>query len=325
MSLLHSYRICDLALTSNIPLPELTPATVTAADCHFQLLTPGSPMPGNFVWFHQWSVEQESGEESTKDIWAHFGRTDDGYLLRFPSCGDFMLSADTMQIRCSPLPDIPEVTVRHILLDQVIPLVLSRREAVVLHASAVLTPHGVIGFAGKSGQGKSTLAASFAHRGYALVSDDCLVLRAEHGCWIALPSYPGVRLWPSTAGALVHENTQSADVSHYSIKQRISDTDLLPFVDKPASIRRLFFLANDESPVCIQRVSPGQAFMSLVGFTYNLDIEDSAFLRRQFEAVGQLTTDVPAYAIHYPRQFASLPAVWETILNHLEGQNRDAE
>lgn len=326
MSFFHSYRICDLALTSNIPLPELTPASVPNADCQFQLLPPGSPVPGDFAWFHQWRAAQDSEEEGAKEAWAHFARTSDGYLLRFPSCGDFLLSADRMQIRCRPLPGIPEVTVRHLLLDQVIPLVLSRREAVVLHASAVLTPHGVIAFAGKSGQGKSTLAASFAQQGYALVSDDCLVLRAENGGWTALPSYPGVRLWPSTAGALVHENARSADVAHYSIKQRISDTDLLPFVNKPASIRRLFFLADDESPISLQRISPGQAFVSLIGFTYNLDIGDSAFLRRQFEAVGQLTADVSAYAIRYPRQFASLPAVWETIFDHLgEDKDRDAE
>lgn len=283
-------------------------------------------MPGNFAWFHHWTVEQDSQEDGAREAWAHFARTGDGYLLRFPSCGDFSLSADTAQICCRPLPKIPEVTIRHLLLDQVIPLVLSRREAVVLHASAVLTPHGVIAFAGKSGQGKSTLAASFAQKGCALVSDDCLVLRAEHGRWTALPSYPGVRLWPSTAEALVREDTHTADVAHYSLKQRISDTDLLPFVNKPAPIKRLFFLADETSDVSIQRLSPGRAFVSFVEFTYNLDIEDSAFLRRQFEAVGQLTTDVPAYAIRYPRQFASLPAVCETILEHLgEDQNRDGE
>ena len=50
------------------------------------------------------------------------------------------------------MPGIPEVTVRHLFLDQVIPLVLSRREPIVLHASAVQTAHSVIAFAGKSGQ-----------------------------------------------------------------------------------------------------------------------------------------------------------------------------
>jgi hypothetical protein len=317
MRIAHSYRICDLALASNIPLPELAPTTVFSVDCQFELLPPGNPFPGDFVWFHHWTLEQDSEEEGTKEAWAHFARTSDGYLLRFPSCGDFFLSADAVQIQCRPLPCIPEVTVRHLLLDQVIPLVLSRRESVVLHASAVLTPHGVIAFAGKSGQGKSTLAASFAQKGCALVSDDCLVLRAEHKNWTALPSYPGVRLWPSTAEQLVRDDTHTADVAHYSIKRRVSDMDLLTFANSPGTIRRLFFLTDETSPISIQKLSPGRAFVSLVGFTYNLDIEDSAFLRRQFEAMGQLTAEVPAYAIHYPRQFASLPAVRETILNHL--------
>ena len=83
-------------------------------------------------------------------------------------------------------------------------------------------------------------------------------------------------------------------------------------------MRRFFYLAGDTSAVSIERLSPGRAFMALVEFSYNLDITDAAFLRRQFETVGQLTEDVPAYAIHYPREFASLPAVRETILNHLE-------
>ena len=326
MRLTHSYRFCDLTLASNIPLPELIPSTIPSVDCHFELLPPGSPLPGNFEWFHHWTLEQDSEEEGAKEAWAHFARTGDGYLLRFPSCGDFLLSADAAQIQCRPLPGIPEVTVRHLLLDQVIPVVLSRRESVVLHASAVLTPHGVVAFAGKSGQGKSTLAASFAKKGCALVSDDCLVLRAEHGNWTAFPSYPGVRLWPATAEELVLQGTRTAEVAHYSIKCRVSESALLPFVKSPAPIKRLFFLTEETSSISIQRLSPGRAFVSLVGFTYNLDIEDPGFLRRQFEAVAQLTADVPAYAIRYPRQFASLPAVWETILDHLgEDQNLDTE
>lgn len=322
----YCYRICDLAIASNIPLPELTPATVFSADYRFELLPPGNLLPGDFAWFHRWTHTQESEEEAEKEAWAHFARTRDGYLVRFPSCGDFLLSADTVQIQCRPLPDTPEVTVRHLLLDQVIPVVLSRRESVVLHASAVLTPHGVIAFAGKSGQGKSTLAASFAQKGFPLVSDDCLVLRADHENWTAFPSYPSVRLWPSTAKELVREDIYTAEMAHYSDKRRFSNTDLLPFVNCPAPLSKLFFLTDETPSVSIERLSPGRAFMSLVGFTYNLDIEDATFLRRQFEAVGRLTAEVPAYAIRYPRQFASLPSVWEAIVNHLEeDQNRDAE
>jgi hypothetical protein len=309
MSLTHAYRICDLVLASSIPLPELAPAKAFGVKCRFEMLSARNPSAGDLDWFHHWTIG-----ENDEEVWLRFARTADGYLLRFPSCGDFFVSADAAKIQCRPLPGTPEVTVRHLLLDQVIPLVLSRRERIVLHASAVLTGYGVIAFAGMTGQGKSTLAASLAREGCALVSDDCLVLRLDNGCWMALPSYPGVRLWPSTAGELLREDTPTADVAHYTVKRRVSDTDVLPFADHPAPLRRLFFLADDASEVSFERLSPGRAFMALVEFAYNLDIKDTAFLRRQFDTVGRLTADVPAYTIHYPREFASLPVVGEAIL-----------
>jgi hypothetical protein len=308
-----------MVLASNTTLPELAPAKAFGAECRFELLPPGSPSANDAGWFHQWTIERSG-------VWLRFARTGDGYLLRFPSCGDFFVSADGSRIQCCPLPGTPELTVRHLLLDQVMPLVLSRRERIVLHASAVVTGRGAIAFAGRSGQGKSTLAASLAQEGYSLIADDCLVLRVEQECWTALPSYPGVRLWPSAAGEVLREDTPTLEVAHYTRKRRICDTDVLPYASDPAPLRRLFFLTDDAGEISFERLPQGRAFMALVEFAYNLDIEDKAFLRRQFDSVGQLTADVPAYAIHYPRDFAALPALRQAILRHLEeDQPRDAE
>ena len=326
MSLIYSYRICDLVLTSNTVLPELAPANALGAKCRFELLPAGNPSADDVDWFHHWTIEEDSEAGAGKEAWLRFGRIAGGYLLRFLSYGDFFVSADTLKIQCRPLPGTPEVTVRHLLLDQVIPLVLSRRERIVLHASAVLTRHGVIAFVGKSGQGKSTLAASFAREGCALVSDDCLVLRAEHGGWTAIPSYPGVRLWPLTVEEVLHEDTPTWDVAHYTIKRRLEDTNVLPYASGPAPFRRLFFLADDAGEVTLEKLHPGRTIMALVEFAYNLDIKDTVFLRRQFDTVVRLTVEVPAYAVHYPREFAALPAVREAILRHLEEyRDLDAE
>ena len=86
-------------------------------------------------------------------------------------------------------------------------------------------------------------------------------------------------------------------------------------------MRKLFFQPTITPPFPSKDFHRG-GHSGLGGFAYNLDIQDAAFLRSQFEAVGQLTADVPAYAIHYPREFALLPAVRETILNHLEEEPR---
>jgi hypothetical protein len=248
------------------------------------------------------------------------------YLLRFLSCADFIVSADKMKIECRPLPGTPEVTVRHLLLDQVIPLLLSRRERIVLHASAVRTRHGVIAFAGKSGQGKSTLAASFAREGCALVSDDCLVLREESRVWTAIPSYPGVRLWPSTVGEVLPQDTHTGDVAHYTGKRRLGPTDVLPYAGGPAPLRGLFFLSDDAGEVAVERPSPGETVMALLKFAYNLDVHDDAFLRKQLDTLVRLTEDVPGYTVCYPRDFSALPVVRKAILRSLqEDRKRDPE
>lgn len=320
MNATYRYGFCDLVLTSNIALPELTPASAGDMECRFELLAAGLPHDDGVEWFHQWSLGKDDATEDGAeqgDPWLQLGRRSDDYVLRFPAYGEFIIAKDANSIRCRPLPDAAEMTVRHLLLDQVMPLVLSRRERLVLHASAVLTRCGAIAFAGKSGKGKSTLAASFALEGFPLLSDDCLILRPRHEGWTAVPSYPGVRLWPSTVQAILPQFLPTIDVAPYTVKRRVADTRLLPQTNKPVLLRRLYLLREEAGETLIERVSPGRSIISLVELAYNLDITDNAFLRQQFETVNRVMREVPVYTIHFPRMYSTLPAVREAILQHL--------
>ena len=321
MNSIHRYGICDLVLTSNIALPELIPATEDSTECRFELLARDLPSADGVEWFHQWTTEEDGITEDgarQDEPWLQLGRCSDAYVLRFPSYAEFIIATDTNSIRCRPLADIEEMTVRHLLLDQVVPLILSRREHLVLHSSAVLTQHGGIAFAGKSGRGKSTLAASFALEGFPLVSDDYLVLRPGREGWMAIPCYPGVRLWPSTVQAIMPQDLPTRDVASYTVKRRVADTKLLPRINEPVLLRRLYVLTEEAGWTSIEKVPPGRSMISLVELAYNLDITDSTFLRQQFETVNQVTREVRVYAIHFPREYSALPAVREAILQHLE-------
>jgi hypothetical protein len=317
MSLSRCYRICDLVLTSNIDLPELASVEGDDWDCQFKLISSDRAPVDEIDWFHQWMFNTDGDDEDSKIPWVNLGRTPAGYLLRFPSYGDFFLSADAKKIECHPLPATSRATLRHLLLDQVIPLALSRRAQIVLHASAVLTQQGVIAFAGKSGDGKSTMAGCFARAGFPVLADDFLVLRRDRAKWMAIPSYPSLRLWPDAIDALLPAAVQTGEVADYSTKRRVGNTERnLLYASSPAPLRRLYVFASDAGKVWVERLPSAQAMIKLVEFSYNLDIKDVVFLRKQFNTVARLTRDVAVYAIHHPREFTALPTLREAILRH---------
>nr|UXE41699.1 hypothetical protein Hi04_10k_c5966_00032 [uncultured bacterium] len=318
MSTRHRYRIANLVLSSNILLPELRQTNGTQAQCSFELVTSADFTNHGVEWFHQWSIPLDDEIGKKKQPWLQLGHRYGGYCLRFPSMAEFIVSRDLSRIQCCPTPNIPEVTVRHLLLDQVIPLVLSRTEQIVLHASGVLTEFGTLAFVGKTGEGKSTLAASFARSGCPMLSDDCLVLRFERQCWTAIASYPGVRLWSSTLDALLLRDTPTHDMAHYTGKRRVNDNEIVPIVSGPAPLTGLFLLSSGDAEPSITRLRPASATIALIAYALNLDITDSAFLRQQFEAISDLADKVPMFELRYPREFATLGLVRQAILKQLK-------
>ena len=172
--------------------------------------------------FHSWRVP---GRRSRP--WLSIGRFADGYRLRFPDMADFEVTTAGDRITCRPVARLAASTLRHLLLDQVLPLALSRSGRLVLHASAVHIPRlGSVAFVGPTGCGKSTLAAALGLRGCQVLTDDCLVVdqsetsKKKPGS-MAVPGYPGLRLWRDSARGLGLERDAAANVAHYTAKRRL--------------------------------------------------------------------------------------------------------
>jgi hypothetical protein len=177
-------------------------------------------------------------------IWLAFGKLETGYLLRFPELADFVVSADARTLRCYLRANCPPETIRHLLLNQVIPIVLSHLGNLVLHASACATPQGVMAFMGTTGMGKSTLAASFGLRGFAVLTDDCLLVEEQEERIITIPSYPGLRLWPDTVEALFKEVPPLQPLAHYTHKKRLLFDH--KFFDGPRLLSAIYVLTEPE-------------------------------------------------------------------------------
>lgn len=222
--------------------------------------------------------------------------------------------------------ETPPETLRHILLNQVLPLVLNLRGQDALHATAVLTPHGVCAFTGPAGVGKSTLAASFLIAGYPVISDDCLVLKEREGWIVAVPGYPGLRLWDDVAQSLSLDPKHLRSVAHYTAKHRL----LLPdqrqaFPTEPLPLARLYLLSrsegsktcNEATAISLQPSPPRHAFMEILSSLFRLDIRNKAMLARQFCFIERLVAQAPIKQLSIPQTVSALPKVREAILADL--------
>ncbi|MFL9839910.1 hypothetical protein ABS767_02940 [Sphingomonas sp. ST-64] len=144
---------------------------------------------------------------------------------------------------------------------------LQQRGLLTLHASSIRTPHGAVAFAGRSGAGKSTLAVEMRRRGYPLIADDVTAICFERPAEpMAIPAYPGFRLWQDTMNHL--------EISQDAATRRLTGIDkfIVPSeainVD-PVRIRAIYLLypARD-APISIQPMARINAFNSLSDFTH---------------------------------------------------------
>lgn len=261
--------------------------------------------------FQQWRLPDGA-------VWADFHRVDAGYLLRFPQLADFIVSADGLRVDSHLAPGCDEATLEHLYCNQIVPLALSRQGELVLHASAVEVDGGCIAFMGTTGQGKSTLATSFATAGHAVLTDDSLRLRWEHGQPQALPSHASVRLWQDSEQALLPwpRHTLAPAVA-YTSKARVLAGGSLTFCTEPRPLLAVFHLdACASEAVHIAPARSADMLIHLVRNSFLLDVEERAGIAAHFDALARIAALPLHNRLVYPRDYAALPEVRAAILRH---------
>lgn len=315
------YRLCGLGICSNVDFPELricNEAPAGSSDLSLQLSTPTAIAVPPVEWLITWNLEE--GTE-----WLSCGKVDGGYWLRFPELADFSVDSGGRQVVCYPRGDVTGDSIRHLFLDQVLPLVLNLRGTEALHATSVLTEFGVCAFGGPTGLGKSTLAADFMRAGCAVLSDDCLALQRRGDGIFAVPAYAGVRLWDDAKQAIFGSVEPSSSVAQYTSKSRVVLKTQGYFPHEPQRLTRVYSLVEaDDAPPgnslapMIEPLTAGAALMELIELTFRLDISDRAMLRRQFRFLEQVASTVPVRRLRMPKNFSQLGAVRAAILADLE-------
>ena len=306
------YRLFDGVVACDFPLPGVPEVHRGEADINVSLGRDAASDAG-YDWLHAW--REKDGEL----VLSCARRCDEGgtpsYLLRFPDLADFVIAGNT--VTCHPRPDCREDSLRHLLLDQVIPRLWAYRGHLVLHASAVQLPDGrVIAFLGESGWGKSTLAAALQARGSRLVSDDSISLRATGDGVQLIPSYTGLRLNDDSIETLGLAGQGWTSVSHYSDKRRFEPT--ADAHSLPLWLHTLFVMDEPDPAAATLSMAPlagaGLATI-LIRRSFLLDTRDKLCAVRQLQEASAAMRAIPRVcSLAYPRDYRQLPAVCAALM-----------
>lgn len=202
------------------------------------------------------------------------------------------------------------------LLGPVFGLLLRLRGVTCLHASAVAIDDWSIVFVGPEGAGKSTTAAAFAKRGFAVLSDDIVALtsarmassgettgaahlsESDPPAWEfrVQPAYPHLCLWPDSVRTLYGEGEALPRISPDWDKRRLSlGTDGTRFETRALPVGAIY-LFSDRGPDPAPYIEAAQGQISLVSLlanTYANNLLDRAMRAEEFAILDRLVASVP--------------------------------
>ena len=311
------YRIANLSIDSGLTLPaplEARRVAVGTGDRAWRLtLRRGGGLRGRPAWYHH-ELEDDGRP------WRSLARDGERHVVRFYRQATFVISPAERRVRCYPAASASTETIRQLFVGHVVPLLFAETGALALHASAVRTPSGVLAFVGATRRGKSTIAAALAARGGALVADDCAIVEMKDGECRVRPMHVGLRLWPDSLRVFAQ---RPAPADRGRDRRRRSKTRLaagslgLAIHEAPAPLHRIYLLepAHRGEPVTVAPVSGADAVMALLVASFQLGMDQPAHLRRSFESLSTLASQVPIRRLRRPRGLRHLPLLVQHVLD----------
>jgi hypothetical protein len=291
-----------------LPFPELLPA----GDAKTALwVDVGATSPSSST--HGWTDIRE-GESWL--VW----RVENGPVrLRARGYCDFLVSPGN-HVRCELDPACDPDSLRHLLLDFVLPLALARAGHLVLHASAVKVGSGCPVFLGASGAGKSTIAAYLYSQGFASLTDDCLLVEERAGRLVAVPSYPGIRLWQDTSLVMSEVPSELKRMAGWTDKHLYCLRESEPFASDPVRIDAAYVLRAapaDDAP-SVTPLPAAQAMIEITRHLMHLESRRSQLHADLFDRLANLAAAIPFRTLNLPRDLSKLPASARVVLGDLQ-------
>jgi hypothetical protein len=298
------YAACGLMIASAAPISGLqqldhrgaVDVTVFLHEPAGVTSVPGSPQGA------PWYVSPEHGDAGVP--WLTVWRLPDGdFQMVYGEGAWFYVEARGTTVRASWRAPLTDVDVATYLLGPVLSLVMRLRGTVPVHASAVAVAGHAALFVGEAWAGKSTTAAAFATRGYAVLSDDIVPLAMHDGLLMASPSYPRVSIWEDTTAGLFG-SADALPTFSQTYPKRYLDLAERGFVFQDVSTPvGVIYILGDRDPALeaprFGALSPRAALMGLVGHTYGGYLLDAPMRADEFDFLSDLVGRVPIRSLSF--------------------------
>ncbi len=215
--------------------------------------------------------------------------------------------------------DDQDLTVDHLLNDQVKPRVLAHDGRLVLHSSAIQIRDQAVLFVGESGSGKSTLAASFERSGAPLLGDDIVIVDLDGPRAIGRALYKSLRLLPDSLAALFPPFHPSSAVANYGFKRRPALRTDVNGSNAPIKIAAIFVIdCKSAAEIEVNAMSPTKLCVSLLTQSFALNPADLERAAGKLRKISLLASRVPAFSLDFPRDYSRLPMVRERVLSAVD-------
>jgi hypothetical protein len=319
----HEYVAYGLRLTSNLPIASLSPcSSIDSPDVQVKLGTlPESNSSNGGVKLRYSSPRSYQTGEPDVQIWD----VDNGEFLRvlFRDGVEFWLDRHLTTLWAYwPTGSSLQDTVSY-LVGPILGLLLRLRGIVCLHASSVSISDRAVVFLGSEGAGKSTTAAAFAQRGYAVLSDDIVALVEGRHEFQTLPAYPRVNLWPDSVSLLYGSPDALPAISPGWEKRclNLEEAEGAKFEERPLPLGAIYVLEEsaEGSETGVEVVSQQTALMLLIGNTYASNFLDATQRAQEFEILSRVVATVPVRKIVRGKSVAEVEPFCAAIQHDFAG------
>lgn len=293
--MMFSYFAYGLGIHSEIEIPEFVPAQ-TAGDITIRW-DRNSPIPTDLIGNHKLVIKITPEE-------AFFFNQEFALFVVRNGC----------EISVTPFKD-DEKLISLCIIGNIMSLLLYQRGLFVLHGSAIEVDGGAIAFVGKSGWGKSTIAAALHAKGHQIITDDVVAVSTETVAFNVFPAYPQLKLFPEVAEVLGHEKSDllllhsELNKGGFRVTENFSQTAL--------PLKRIYMLAKG-STLGIEKLRPQEGLMELMRHSlptrWYKTHNTSEFLQ-----CTSIAKNIPIYRLTRSSDLCSLPTLAEMVEAHLIG------